>query len=67
MSNSVTVNVEVTENPFGVKGSLKVDDAVFDLNRQQFSDGALAEVDRLGNQLMDLALAEYDRRNAESE
>lgn len=64
MSNSVTVNVDVTTSPFGVTGSISVDESVFELSRKEFSDGAGIEINQLSRELHDLALSEYDRRNA---
>lgn len=61
MSN-VKTNVEVTSEPFGVKGSLSVDESVFDAPRIQFEDGVKAEIDTLAGQLYDLAMSEYDNR-----
>lgn len=62
MSDSVTVNVEVTEAPFGVKGSVSVNESVFDTPRIQFEQGVEQELHRLSGQLYDLAMSEYDRR-----
>lgn len=64
--SEVNVDVFLTGEgePFGVRGTISVNDSVFDLNRTEFSEGALSEINRLSAELLEVALSEYDRRNA---
>lgn len=61
------VEAVVTENPFGVKGSISVGESVFGLDRDEFTQGAMKEIEALGHQLYQIAVDEYDRRNARPE
>lgn len=56
--------VEVTEKPFSITGTVKVADEAFDTNREDFKLAAIQQADLIADKLVDEALVEYDRRNA---
>lgn len=64
MSDPVTVDVVITTEPFGVKGSITVDDSVFTMSRNSFSAETARKINKLSRDLHDEAMREYDRRNA---
>lgn len=61
----VTVDVEITTEPFGVKGAITVDDSVFEMKRQSFKVEAARKINRLSHDLLEEAMNEFDRRNGE--
>lgn len=63
-ANVEVTNVEVTEKPFSITGTVKVSDDAFDASREAFVSAAKIEASRIAETLVDEALVEYDRRNA---